>query len=173
MFIKNFTIVYKFLARNDFISYKELMRGTMWLGTIVIVPEAQKQTRFVFRGGHPIAYDPSKKYKELIQWQLRPHAPKEMILGPIDMNIYFYMPIPKGTSKIKQRLMQEGKIYHIKRPDIDNLAYVVTNALKGIVYKDDSQIVNLHLYKRYAEKPKICISAMDLNEEARKDFYGI
>lgn len=44
-----------------------------------------------------------------------------------------------------------------KRPDFDNLAYLVTNALKGIVYVDDSQVVDCHIRKRYSQNPRTLI----------------
>jgi len=50
------------------------------------------------------------------------------------------------------------------RPDIDNLAYVVTNAMKHMFYWDDSQIVDLNLKKRYAEQPSIHITLKTYEE---------
>ena len=143
----------------------------MWLHTVNILPEAQKKTKFAIRGKYPHAYDPSKKYKEQIIWQVKPYAPTKIMEGPVELELYFHMPIPKAASMIRRKQMIAGIIHHIKRPDIDNLAYVVTNALKGLVYKDDSQIVNLHVYKRYADAPKILLKVIDINEETRKQCY--
>jgi len=39
--------------------------------------------------------------------------------------------------------------HHIKKPDLDNLAKSVKDALQGLIYKTDSQIVELILRKRY------------------------
>ena len=57
-------------------------------------------------------------------------------------------------------------IHHIKRPDVDNCAYLVTNALKNIFYVDDSQIIDLVLSKRFAEKPKTIVKIMPIEEIA-------
>lgn len=121
-------------------------------------PVPQKQTLF----GKHRAYDPSKLDKQTIQWQIRPYAPKEPLLTPLSVDMTFYLPIPKGTSKIKQTQMINQLIYPSKRPDIDNLAYIVTNAMKEIIYQDDSQIVDLSLHKRYGLEPKTVIKVIEL-----------
>ena len=122
------------------------------------IPRPQKQTQF----GKHRAYDPSKQYKQAIQWQIRPHAPKDPLTGALHVDMTFYLPIPKGTSKILSRQMINGTALPYKRPDLDNLAYIVTNAMKEIIYEDDSQIVDLILTKRYAETPKTVIKVIEL-----------
>jgi Holliday junction resolvase RusA-like endonuclease len=117
-------------------------------------PIPQKQTRFSCRGGFPRAYDPSKKDLEMIQWQIKPFAPNEPLMGPISLTICFFMPIPKSTSRAKVDMMMRRVILPISKPDEDNLAYIVTNALKKIVYNDDSQICEKHVYKVYDTMPR-------------------
>lgn len=121
-------------------------------------PKPQKQTQF----GNRRFYDPSKQSKREIQWQIRPHAPKEPLKGPLSVQITFYMPIPKETTKALRAQMLNGLALPYKRPDIDNMAYLVTNAMNDIIYKDDSQIVDLILHKRYAETPKIVVQVLEL-----------
>jgi Holliday junction resolvase RusA-like endonuclease len=123
-----------------------------------MVPKPQKQTQFSSRR----AYDPSKQVKLAIQWQIRPYAPREPLTTPLSVDITFYLPIPKGTAKLLKSQMINQTVYPIKRPDIDNLAYIVTNAMKEIVYADDSQVVDLILHKRYSEKPKTVIKVLEL-----------
>jgi Holliday junction resolvase RusA-like endonuclease len=36
-----------------------------------------------------------------------------------------------------------------KKPDADNICKAVCDAMNGIVYKDDAQVVSLHFTKRY------------------------
>ena len=136
----------------------------MWCATIEIIPEPQKQTRFVMRGKYPIAYDPSKSYSDKLKWQLLSQKPAQIETGPISLSLNFYMPIPKSTSKVKIDQMLIRKIHHIKRPDLDNMGYAVTNALKGIYYADDSQVVSLHMYKSYSMRPRITIEAFPLTD---------
>ena len=137
-------------------------------------PEVQKQTRFRRAGEKIIKYDPSQKAKEQIQWQMKPYAPSEPFSGPIKVHLTFYLPIPKATSKVKRRQMVNGVILPFKRPDLDNLAYLITNAMKTIIYVDDSQIVDAHNHKRYGEEPKTVVKIIPIyqTEECFADDCG-
>lgn len=41
------------------------------------------------------------------------------------------------------------------KPDLDNVAKVILDALNGIAYHDDSQVSRLLIEKRYAEEPRV------------------
>ncbi len=74
------------------------------------------------------------------------------------------MPIPEGTSKVRRLQMLNGKIHHIKRPDASNLVKMYEDCLKGIIFDDDSQVVEFTARKIYSETPKVVIrvgSAID------------
>jgi Holliday junction resolvase RusA-like endonuclease len=133
-----------------------------------IVPVPQKQTRFTCRGKYPHAYDPSKSDLRQLQWMIKAYAPKEPIPGPVAVTYTFYLPIPKSTSRVKTGQMDRNMIKHISKPDVDNLAYLVTNAMKGIIYQDDSQIVEKHERKQYGLEPRIVVEIRDLNIEEGK-----
>lgn len=124
---------------------------------VIGTPVPQKQTRFAVRGGKPMAYDPSKKDLEYIRWQIRPYAPLEPIQGPISISITFLLPAPKSTSRARRRQMHDRILLPVVKPDLDNLAYLVTNALKTIIYNDDNQICESHYYKYYGDTAKTII----------------
>jgi len=130
----------------------------MWQYEIIQPPKPQLQTRKGLNG----FYDPSKEYKKTIIWQIRPHAPTKPLEGPIALYLTFYVPIPACTSAKNKRKMLLGEIKPNKRPDIDNFAYIVTNALKTIVYEDDGQICDMILSKRYGEIPKTVIKVCEI-----------
>ena len=44
---------------------------------------------------------------------------------------------------------------HIYKPDADNLAKFVMDALNGTYYKDDSQVCALHVMKRYGDENSV------------------
>lgn len=48
-----------------------------------------------------------------------------------------------------------GEIRPTKKPDLDNIIKIILDSLNGIAYIDDSQVVNLTVEKRYAEKPRV------------------
>ena len=80
------------------------------------------------------------------------------------------MPIPKSTSKAKRDQMMRHIILPVVKPDEDNLAYLVTNALKKIVYEDDNQICEKHVYKLYDIKPRTVVKVEQIQTAER---YGL
>ena len=74
---------------------------------------------------------------------------------PVMVDLVFNMPIPKGTSKanVKKLLWKS----HIKRPDADNIAKGVLDALNEVCWDDDGQISKMHITKRYSDEPGIDI----------------
>lgn len=134
----------------------------MFIFELLGPPIPQKQTRF----GNGKAYDPSKDDKKYIEWQIKPFAPKTPLKGPVKVDFTLYFPVPKGTSGIKKKQMLNHVIHHTKKPDADNCAYIITNAMKGIVYDDDSQIIDLCIHKRYGEEVKTVIKVIPIEELA-------
>lgn len=72
----------------------------------------------------------------------------------LEVNIVFYLPIPKSVNKKQRAEMLDGRIKHTKKPDIDNLIKSVLDALNGIAYSDDSKIIKVAAEKQYSEKPR-------------------
>jgi len=71
---------------------------------------------------------------------------------PICMDIDFYMPIPKGTSK-KKALAMEGN-WHTKQKDKDNLIKSVYDSMNKILFYDDGQICDGRERKLYSKNPR-------------------
>ena len=141
----------------------------MFIFTLDMEPIAQKQTRFTCRGGFPRAYNPSSKDEEMVRWQMKPYAPNEPLRGPVEVRYSFFMRVPKSTSGVQRRQMLNRKIYHIKKPDLDNLEYLITNAMKGIIYHDDSQIVRKFAEKFYGDPPKVVVQVIDICDSITLD----
>lgn len=58
------------------------------------------------------------------------------------------MPIPTSWSKKKQKEHEFKR--HTNKPDVDNLAKLVMDALNGVAYADDKQIYSLSVSKIYS-----------------------
>lgn len=67
-----------------------------------------------------------------------------MMPGAVAVDLRFVMPRPASTPKRRTPPA-------IKRPDLDKLARAVLDALTGIVFADDSRVIDLHAHKRLAE----------------------
>ena len=92
-----------------------------------------------------------------MQWQMKPYAPPKPYEGPVELTITFFIPIPKGVSHVRRMQMINRVILPDKKPDEDNLAYLVTNALKQIMYDDDKRVCAKHVYKFYGLEPKTVV----------------
>lgn len=72
---------------------------------------------------------------------------KTMIVAPtaVRMAVEFVLPRPVSLPKTKRTPLA------VKKPDTDKLLRAIGDALTGVVYADDSQIVSLYADKRIAE----------------------
>lgn len=126
---------------------------------IPIEPQPKGRPKFTTIAGHPHAYTPKKtlNYESQISDLYKQLSGRFYIKKPqaIHVAIMFGMPIPMSTPKKNRPLMIADEIKHVKKGDIDNLAKSVLDALNGIAWEDDSQIVSLNLKKFYAEEPHI------------------
>ena len=84
-----------------------------------------------------------------------PYRPVWPLKGPVRLVFTAYMPIPASASKKRKAAMQAGKIGHIVKPDVDNLAKQLLDAMSRLwFWEDDRQVVELVARKRYGESPR-------------------
>ena len=79
-----------------------------------------------------------------------------LLEGPLALTVIFRLPRPKGhfgTGRNAGTLKKSAPAYPIVMPDTTKLLRAVEDALTGIVYRDDAQIVKQHAHKRYAHGP--------------------
>lgn len=65
----------------------------------------------------------------------------------------------RKNGQLKDWAMNEQ---HTKRPDLDKLQRAVLDALTGVVYLDDSQVVDVHATKRYGDAPGLDVEIREL-----------
>lgn len=80
-----------------------------------------------------------------------------LLEGYIEADIAAYYSIPKSASKKKKEQMLLRSIRPTKAPDADNIAKIVLDSLNGVAYKDDSQVVTLHVEKFYSDRPRVVL----------------
>lgn len=115
--------------------------------TIPGEPVAKGRPR-VTRTGHAYTPQKTRTYEGYIRDLWRANRAPALPTGqPIRVSVAAHFPVPKSTSK-KKRLGMEGAP-HIKKPDADNVAKAVLDALNGLAFEDDSRIYILNVAKRY------------------------
>lgn len=80
---------------------------------------------------------------------------------PIKMEIQAIFEPPKSTSKKKLAEMIKGEPV-VKKPDTDNIAKIVADALNKVAYDDDSQIYDMSITKKYGEQEKLIIELEEI-----------
>jgi len=90
---------------------------------------------------------------------------RPLLIGPLEVRIYAFLPIPVSFSKRKRLDAIERRLRPTTKPDWDNIAKV-TDALNQIVWSDDASVVDGFVRKFYGEKPELVIEVHALNEQA-------
>lgn len=118
-------------------------------------PVAKGRPR-VMRSG--VTFTPPKtlNYETLIK-ELFIISRQALMTGELRAEIDAYFTINKTVSQKKKEQMINQQIRPTKRPDLDNVAKAVLDALNGLAYNDDSQIVSLTINKYWAEVPRVTI----------------
>ena len=122
-----------------------------------IAGNPQGKARPRFSRGHAYTPDATRKYETMTAFLYRRAAngfsfDKET---PISVTILVYFSVPKNTSKKKKEVMLNGGAFPVRKPDADNIAKIILDALNGEAYHDDAQIVQLSVRKQYAEKNSV------------------
>ena len=130
-------------------------------------PKGKQRVR-VTRSGHAYTPNDTTAYEGIVrseyQMQVGDVPP---YLGPVVVNIRAYYEIPKSWSKKKQQQAQLSLIGPTKKPDCDNIAKMICDALNGLAYKDDAQVTILGVYKYYVgegEVPHVDVRIAELEE---------
>lgn len=76
---------------------------------------------------------------------------------PLKVEIDVFMPVPQSYSKKKTEQALNNEIRPTVKPDCDNIAKNINDALNGIVYPDDKQIVSLMVNKFYGNSEQVRI----------------
>lgn len=137
--------------------------------TIPGAPQGKARPKVVRRGNFTQTYTPEKtvNYEALVKLSYQ-QAANGFFLGegvPVVVRIDAYYDTPKAASKKKLRDMLAGLISPTKKPDWDNIGKIVCDALNGIAWKDDAQIVDGRVIKHYSEHPHTDVMILEASNE--------
>lgn len=122
--------------------------------TILGSPKAQPRVRAFARGGKAGVFTPKSadSWRRTVEIALKRHANKSLE-GALQVEMNFYFARPKShyrTGKFSHMMKDDAPKYHLKKPDLDNLAKLPLDVLTKLKYfSDDSQVVNLLVTKEY------------------------
>ncbi|BBU40714.1 hypothetical protein APP_30060 [Aeribacillus pallidus] len=135
--------------------------------TVYGEPVAQGRPRAANINGHIRMYDPKKSsdFKNYVRLVASEHRPDKLLEGPISLTVKVYKKSLKSFSKKKIAAAESGQLRPTSKPDVDNYVKGVKDALKNVIWKDDSQVVDLHISKWYSETPRVEITIVPLDEQ--------
>lgn len=124
----------------------------------IVVGKIVGKQRPRFNSRQKRAYTPQKTadYEELIRIEFINQCKYLIIqdyIEAVKIKIEAYFEPAKSTSKKKPKEMLGEHV--LKAPDLDNIAKSVCDALNGLAYRDDRQVCELIISKRYADTERL------------------
>ncbi len=134
-------------------------------------PQAKARPRSTRSG---IVYTPKNTvlYENLVRTSFVEKYPEFVPeTGYVEAEITAYFPIPKSKSKRIRILMEKWFIRPKTKPDVDNITKSILDSLNEIAFRDDSQVTDLTIRKRYSEQPRVDVTLTfeDMEEEDGSD----
>lgn len=133
-------------------------------------PQGKERPKFARVGRRAIAYTPKKtrdyeqfirdRYAECIA-EPRPFFERKI---PLKLEITAVFPIPLSWSQKKKTAAAMQNLYPVGKPDGDNIAKIIQDALNRTAYEDDAQIVESCVKKVYGKTPEARILIRELTE---------
>lgn len=99
-----------------------------------------------------------KGWQQLVAEQAQGVAADGLFVGPVALGVAFLLPRPQS--------LPTRVLHHTKKPDLDKLVRAVKDALKGVLYHDDAQVVRLVATKHYAPMGAAPCAVITLAEAA-------
>ena len=139
--------------------------GLFFGATIGVIgePVGKARPRFSRRSGTVYTPSATKKKEQEIEkaWRSGGYMmfPKDVYLR---VKIEAFFSIPKAFSKAKHAMAIDGILKPAKKPDADNILKLGLDALNGVAYADDKQIVECEVKKYYGEEPCVYVKLIEL-----------
>lgn len=88
-----------------------------------------------------------------------------LLTGPLALTLRFYVARPKGhygQGRNAGTMKPAAPLWPTTRPDATKLTRAVEDAITGVVWKDDAQVVAQTIYKHYGEPERVEVTIESL-----------
>ena len=126
--------------------------------TFIVKGEPKGKARPRFARGRAYTPQTTVDYEKEIKARFLECGGKFSHADKFTVDVIACFGVPKSAPKKKVKDMLAYQIMPTKRPDIDNILKVVLDALNGVAYYDDSQVVRVVGTKAYNKEPFLQIS---------------
>jgi Holliday junction resolvase RusA-like endonuclease len=118
-----------------------------------------------WKNGHPFVHHyvttEEAEYRESFAWAARTAHRGPPSKQPIALTIIAFMPIPSSWKLSERIAAQSDAKFPTGTPDVDNMAKSIADALAGIIYVTDAQVVELSVVKRYSDQPLVAVDVKE------------
>lgn len=117
-------------------------------------------------GGFARLYTPSKTVNyegNVAWWAKQAMGERPLFEGPVAVTMEVWRAIPMSWSRKKHEDALSGRLMPTTKPDIDNVVKAVFDAINGVVWRDDVQVVQLRLTKAYARVPGVRVQVSEIS----------
>jgi Holliday junction resolvase RusA-like endonuclease len=97
--------------------------------------------------------------------QALPHKPQFPFMNAVGVRLEIIFPVPKSYTRIQREKIATGELYPEKKPDIDNVIKLAQDAMNGIFYLDDKQVVVSNVTKVYGDAPGIKVWLWEVGKD--------
>lgn len=126
-------------------------------------PKGKGRPRFARANGRAFTPAATRSYESALRYAAQEiMGSRPLLTGPLEVLVVAAFPIPASFSKAKRADAIMGTLRPTKKPDADNLMKTL-DALNGVVFVDDAQVVEGAIKKVYAEKPELTIQVTPLS----------
>jgi len=136
-------------------------------------PKGQPRARACIRGKHASVYDPgtADAWKFSVRSAAKEAWDGVQFEGPLRLKLEFIFPRPKchfRTGKLADQLKPFAPHHHTAKPDFDNAAKAVCDALTTAgLWSDDAQVSSCTVKKTYGSAMPGCAIEIQTQEETR------
>lgn len=138
-----------------------------------ITPTAQQRPRHArVGGGHDVTYksESQKANERTLEACLLPHRPKTPLSGPLELYFCATFPVPRSWTKKRREAALLGKMWHTSKPDTDNLAKQLKDAMTRMgFWQDDRQVAICTAEKCYGGRGEWRVSVSELEDSDTQD----
>ncbi len=111
--------------------------------------------------------DKSKPWQQQVAGcAMQAYGNRPVMLGPIRLTVTFYRARSKGdygSGKNSHLVKASSPRFPTTKPDATKLLRGIEDACTGILWRDDAQIVDQHIYKRFGEPARAEITVEEIN----------
>jgi len=130
-------------------------------------PKGKGRPRFT-KQGHAYTPDQTRSYEALVRLKAKiAMGGIEPFAGACALAVVAHHKAPKRVGKERRKGMADGTIKPTKRPDIDNIVKIIADGCNGIVWRDDAQVTEARIIKRYSDDPRVEVSVVHLEAKDR------